>query len=98
MVEGVAEVVAPANEGNWEKRQTMLGFQVPTDPDEKRLHYLRTVVMRGKDDIETLMSVVSEMSGIDAQAEATALKTFRDSVAGEGREPNAPDGTGPAGG
>ena len=67
------------NDDTWIREQVMLGIDVPTDPLEKRLHYLETEVIATVADADAIVRGVLEASGVPQEALAQAEDTFRHS-------------------
>ena len=66
----------------WAKEQAYLGITVPTDPIEKRLHYITTEVLETQDavDAENIMLGVFEASQVPAEVLSRMADSFRGSV------------------
>lgn len=72
------ECELPGDE-TWVREQAMMGITVPTDPLEKRLHYLETEVIATIGDADAIVRGVLEASGVPMEALAQAEDTFRHS-------------------
>lgn len=65
----------------WEAEHTYLGFVVPTDPIEKKMHWLETEVLGTVQDYEAVMLGVLEASGVSEEVLTQIGESFRYSVA-----------------
>lgn len=71
------QVDIPQDAG-WEKRQERLyGMAIPTDPDERKLHYLTTEVLCTEDDYKQVALCAMQASGADEERIAQARALFR---------------------
>lgn len=61
----------------WVTRHKALGFDVPDDPEERRLYYIENEVLGGKQDYEALMVGVMRASGVAEEALSAAESLFR---------------------
>jgi phytoene dehydrogenase-like protein len=61
----------------WIKQQEFLGLSVPTDPMERRLHYVQTEVVGTVSDIEQIMLGVMEASSVPQETLAAMRNSFR---------------------
>jgi hypothetical protein len=70
----------------WETRQTKRRIQIPTDPEEKRRHYINTVLLKGRSDQVDICSTIWAVSmGVVKEADLDTVKaSFRDKVWGRG--------------
>lgn len=84
----------PKDDG-WQKRQRRFGVAVPDDPDELKLHYLKTVVLTGDDFAELLPRIMAK-TGVDRGLVDTARESFQRAVAGAERQDRPPTGDGAA--
>jgi hypothetical protein len=64
----------------WKKRQELIGIKLSDDEDELALQYKEIAVARSKDDIENIMSMVMELTGVDREALDLAKSSFQDSM------------------
>lgn len=78
MLRGI-KVALPPDDG-WIKQQEYFGIEVPGDPVERRLHYIRTEVLSGPTDIGDIMTQIMALSGTPQEVVEQAKATFRDSV------------------
>jgi len=65
-------------ENGWDKRQEYLGLEIPTDPDQRRAHYLATEL--SAKDVADLMQAVLGTLQIPEEAIADAEGSFQRSV------------------
>jgi len=77
-------IVLPSDT-TWETRQTKRRIKIPTDPEEKRQHYINTVLLKGKSDqLDLLSTIVAVSMGVVKEADLEAVKaSFRDQVWGD---------------
>lgn len=85
----------------WEAEHEFLGLTVPTNPVEKKVHYLQTEVFTSAADISEVVSRLMQMtSGLSDKEMDDIRSTFRREVQGATAEgmaaEGAGDGTGPA--
>lgn len=64
-------------DGAWVKEQQMMMLQIPTDPLERKLHYLTTEAFVTAEDYERLMAGVMAESGMPEEVLQQAEATFR---------------------
>lgn len=71
---------------SWEDRQRKRHINIPTDPEEKRRHYINTVMLKAKSDqIDLLSTIVAVSMGVVKEEDIEAVKaSFRDSLWGNG--------------
>lgn len=67
------------------EQKELFGIDVPTDPNERKLHYINTEVLYGapdevKEDILEIISGVMKASGIDKEKVAELQAIFRSQV------------------
>lgn len=89
LMEGVEVIARPAFD--WEKRQRMLGFEIPTDADEKELHFLETEIAASAEDTLEIVAGVARVSGVDEEVVSTLENTFRRAM-GQARAVDAAGG------
>jgi hypothetical protein len=79
--ESLANVQLPEDK-SWEERQLKKHIKIPTDPEEKRLHYINTVLLKYRSDqIEFISTVVAVSMGATREAEIDIVKkSFLDSI------------------
>lgn len=73
------EVTIPTD-GSWEAFQEWLGVKVPDNQFEKKFAYIQSEVIGNDTDIEDIMSLVMEQTGVPADTIRDVRKSFRDSV------------------
>lgn len=61
----------------WEQEHKFVGLDVPTDPLEKRMHYIETEVLGGVADYEALMLGVMRISGVTEEKLSQVEASFR---------------------
>ncbi len=71
-----AETEVPDN--GWDKKWQMLGVEVPTDPEERKIFYLRSEL--SGEDVTGLMSAIMRAGGVDEEMIRQAEDAFRDTV------------------
>lgn len=69
---------------SWVKDQEYIGVKVPSDPTERRMHWLETEALGTKADYEKMLEGVSRASGMPEEAIAEAAANFRGQVVGQG--------------
>lgn len=74
----------------WEQEHKFIGLDVPTDPMEKRLHYIETEVLGGVADYEALMLGVMRISGVTEEKLSQVEASFR-GMLGQHTAEAAPD-------
>jgi hypothetical protein len=81
--EALASVVLPEDTA-WEMRQAKRHIAIPTDLEEKRLHYINTVLLKSKADQIDLISTIAAVSmGVVKEADLQAVRdSFRDNIFG----------------
>lgn len=79
-------------EGNaWVEEQEFIGLTVPTEPTERKLHWLETEVLADRNDYMQVIVGVMEASGVPEEVVSQAEATFRGQVVGQGAgRPAAP--------
>lgn len=86
-----------ASDDGWMKRQRRFGVELPEDPDELKLHYLKTVILTGNDFAELLPRIMAK-TGVDRGLVDTARESFQRAVVRPDREAGAGTGEGSANG
>lgn len=66
--------------GDWVEIQNYFGIRLPENPIALKIHYLKTEVLTGPDDIQRLIGKVMEASGIDPKLLQAARNSFRDNL------------------
>jgi len=74
----------PEND-DWVDMQAFFGVEVPTDPLERKFHYIQTEIIGSVTDLTGLMSRIMEISGVDEEMIAAAQATFRNTLEEQGR-------------
>lgn len=69
----------------WTKIQRKFGITIPDDPEDLRVHYLKTRVLN-VDDINELLSRIMAKTGIKSDMVETAKNSFRGTVRRQRRE------------
>lgn len=66
----------------WEVRQLKKDIKIPSDPEEKRRHYIMTILAKSRADQLDLISTITAVSmGITREADVEAIRnTFRDQL------------------
>lgn len=66
----------------WEVRQLSKDIKIPSDPEEKRRHYILTILAKSRADQLDLMSTITAVSmGITKEADVEAIRsTFRNQL------------------
>lgn len=70
---------AVSNDDGWQKLQKRFGVVIPDDPDELRLHYLKTRLL-SPDDITELLPRLMAKTGADPKLVESAKNSFRRAV------------------
>lgn len=73
----------------WQKLQKRFGIAIPDDPDELKLHYLKTRLL-SPDDIVDLLPRLMAKTGADPKLVESAKNSFRRAVRRQGREDDRP--------
>lgn len=81
------QYVMPTNDGAWMKLQKRFGVKIPDDPDDLKLHYLKTRLL-SPDDLSNLLPRLMSKTGVDPKLVETAKNSFRRSVRRQGRQEN----------
>lgn len=82
----------PMPEGDdWLEEHRFLGLDVPDDPRERYQYYMETEVLGSAEDVQGLMSAISELMGVKAEDVNAAIDSFRDPM-GEGRDGETAEG------
>lgn len=81
LTECLAGVQLPADSA-WEERQRKRHIKIPIDPEEKRRHYLYTVLLKSKSDQIDIISTITAVSmGVVKEDDLETVKaSFRGSV------------------
>lgn len=64
----------------WADEQTLIGFEVPTNDSERRLHWLQTEVAASNEDLIMIVAGVSRQTGIPEEAVLQLEQSFRGAV------------------
>lgn len=79
----------------WVERQKFLGMDIPTNPFERKLHYIETEVIGDERDIMACMTIPMQLvSGASEEDMAAAEALFRDAVQKETIRQRAAQGEG----
>jgi len=73
-------IVEMPKDDEWVKDQEWCGVNVPTEPRERRLHYILTEVIGRPDDLSDIMIGIGRISGVNEEALATAEDSFRSAM------------------
>jgi len=77
----------------WDTEQESYGIEVPTDPTERKLHYIETEAVESNQDYSELILAILAYQGIQQEDRAAAAASFPDSVGGdEGQAGDTPGG------
>lgn len=76
-----------SDDGAWMKLQKKFGVKIPDDPDDLKLHYLKTRLL-SPDDISELLPRLMRKTGVDPKLVETAKNSFRRQVRRQGRQDN----------
>jgi hypothetical protein len=72
---------------DWEQEHEFLGLTVPTNPIEKKVHFLQTEVFTSAADITEVIALLMQMTSGLSETEMDAIRaTFRRSVQGTAAE------------
>lgn len=82
MLRGIKVDVPEPN--GWVHEQEYIGITVPTDPLERRMHWLETEALANEADYMAVVSGVMEASGVPEEVVAQAQATFRGEVERKG--------------
>ena len=66
----------------WEQEQELFGIEVPTDPIERKLHYLETEAVESNDDLSALILAILAYQTVTLEERAAAAASFPNSVEG----------------
>lgn len=82
LLTGVHAEVPKADEpgGEWIENVEFLGLEIPTALGPRKVFYLESVVLKGKEDIDAIMDGVMELSGLSEAQRSEARASFRDNV------------------
>lgn len=61
----------------WIKEHELIGYSVPTDPTERRLHWLKTEVVGGLDDVEAIVLGAMSAGNTSKELLASVEDSFR---------------------
>lgn len=70
----------PPPDDGWEKRHALCGLDVPSDPEERRLYYMRTEVLVTLDDVTGLLDALRDLMGVPREDVNKTKDSFPDSV------------------
>lgn len=87
----ILEPAIPSDE-EWVPMQEFIGITVPTEPLERKWHWMQTELLATPDEAKHLLMGVLSASGTDEEVISEMEKSFRDSVGGTSR--HAADGVG----
>ena len=68
---------------HWIEEQEALGVEVPTDPLERKIHYMETEAFTSRDEIKRLTVRLMAMTDVPEEVLAAAERSFRDPMEGE---------------
>lgn len=77
---------------SWPKRFKRL--RPPADPIEAQDFYARATVIGGREDVEAIMRIASELTGVDARLQSAAEDSFPDNVEERDSAPAVEDARG----
>lgn len=63
--------------GEWAELQRFFGVEIPTNPIQLKIHYIKTEILSSPDDINGVIAKVMEASGIDPALLSAARSSFR---------------------
>lgn len=78
MLRGIKVLTEPAPD--WAEEQEFIGIEVPTDPRQRRMHWLETEVFANQTDYMAIVTGVMEASGVPEEVIQDAEATFRGPV------------------
>ena len=85
-------IVFDVPDDGWEEEHVFLGLTVPTNPIEKKVHYLQTEVLTSAADIQEVVSRLMQMTrGLSDQEVEEVRATFQRSLQGATLEGMAPE-------
>ena len=67
----------------WDTEQESLGITVPTDPTERKIHYIETEAVESNQDYSELILAILAYQGIQQEDRAAAAASFPDQVEGD---------------
>jgi len=67
----------------WDTEQESLGIEVPTDPTERKIHYIETEAVESNQDYSELILAILAYQGIQQEDRAAAAASFPDQVEGD---------------
>jgi hypothetical protein len=68
---------------NWKVRQELMGLEVSDNKERMLLHYKETQLARTEEDIESVMNLVMELTGVDPKELDLAKSSFQDTMESE---------------
>lgn len=71
----------PKDDPEWEARQLHFGIKIPTDPIDKKIHYVQTELVYGQKDIADIARYLMTLAGVREELISAAADSFRDPVA-----------------
>jgi len=69
--------VDPNVDDKWEAEQKFFGIEIPTDPIERRLHYVQTQLIFSQDDIQQITMRLMTLAGVRPEVVDAAVNSFR---------------------
>lgn len=72
-------------DGAWMKLQKRFGVKIPDDPEDFKLHYLKTRLL-SPDDLAELLPRLMRKTGVDEKSIQTAQNSFRGAVRRQRRQ------------
>lgn len=69
----------PADD-EWIKEQEFMGIEIPTDPQERKLHYIQTEILASSEDMVGIMSDIMRLTGVEEAVVQSAEDSFRRAV------------------
>ena len=67
----------------WEKEQELFGIEVPTDPIERKLHWIETEAVESNDDLSALILAILAYQNVTLEERAAAAASFQPPVEGD---------------
>jgi len=67
----------------WEKEQAIYGIEVPTDPVERKLHWIETEAVESNDDLSALILAILAYQTVTLEERAAAAASFQPPVEGD---------------
>lgn len=68
----------PDADTSWEARQRVFKIEIPSDPIERKIHYIQTELIFSRDDIEQITTRLMTMGGVRPEMVEAAVSSFRD--------------------